>query len=267
MRKVFTKEQEDSIIYDYVVLKEGRKKIGAKFGVSDSKILNILKKHGVHIRSIQEANSSRYKINEDFFTSQNENMAYLLGLIASDGCISNTDNQIYIELKREDKDLLIKVNNLLQNEREVKDYETGRGYLNSKIYFYSSKIKKDLRDYNIVPNKTYSKDFKFPNMLQKQYYWDFIRGYFDGNGSTVNAGGSIRWQLDTPSEDMANKICAFLNENDIAATIEKLPKVNIVIYRVYAYNKTNAKKIFDFLYKDKTIFLQRKKDKFISLMK
>ena len=96
---------------------------------------------------------------------------------------------------------------------------------------------------------------------------DFIRGYFDGNGSTVNAGGSIRWQLDSPSEDMANKICYFLKENSISATIEKLPKVNITIYRVYAYNKTNAKKIFDFLYKGKTIFLQRKKDRFISLMK
>jgi intein-encoded DNA endonuclease-like protein len=40
----------------------------------------------------------------------------------------------------------------------------------------------DLKQYGIVQNKTYL-GFSFPEMIPTNFYKDFIRGYFDGDGS------------------------------------------------------------------------------------
>ena len=99
MKKVqLTKEEKEKIVYNYTVLKYGRKKSGKEFHVSDKIVLKVLKEFNIPIRNIQQANASKYNIDENFFETQNSNMAYILGILASDGCISKADNQIYIEL-------------------------------------------------------------------------------------------------------------------------------------------------------------------------
>ena len=41
----------------------------------------------------------------------------------------------------------------------------------------------DLENLNITPRKTYDLDFSFPfEFIPEQYIWDFIRGFFDGDG-------------------------------------------------------------------------------------
>ena len=125
------------IIYKYEVLRESRHKISLEYKMSDNLVIRILKDNNIKTRSLQEQRTSRYKINENFFNPdfQSKEMAYILGLISSDGCISSSDNQIYIELQRGDRELLEKINKILENEREVKDYTPSSGYENSKIYF------------------------------------------------------------------------------------------------------------------------------------
>lgn len=267
MKKVqLTKEEKEKIVYNYTVLKYGRKKSGKEFHVSDKIVLKVLKEFNIPIRNIQQANVSKYNIDENFFETQNSNMAYILGILASDGCISKADNQIYIELQRKDRELLEKINDILQNERPVKDYESSRGYECSKIYFYSAKIKKSLKKFHIIPNKTYSDEFAFPELLDIKYYPDFIRGMFDGDGCIKKINGCIQWQIDTSSNDMAEKIKNFLLSKDIKADIQLEKRKNLIMYRVYCCNKNNAAKIFNLLYKDNILFLKRKKDLFSSFL-
>lgn len=47
-------------------------------------------------------------------------------------------------------------------------------------------MKKDLAKYGCVQNKTYI-GFSFPS-IEEKYYYDFIRGYFDGDGSIYCTG-------------------------------------------------------------------------------
>lgn len=143
MRKSLTLEEEKEICRLY---QNGlsRIKLCEQFHRTDKTIKNILNKYNVHIRAIQESNVSKYKINDSFFelNKQNHNTAYILGMLASDGCVAGNENCIYIELQREDKEILEKINFILENERPVKDYETASGYLNSKLYFFFKENKR-----------------------------------------------------------------------------------------------------------------------------
>lgn len=45
---------------------------------------------------------------------------------------------------------------------------------------------KDLEKFNITPRKTYDFQFKFPfELIPKEYLWDFIRGFIDGDGQVT----------------------------------------------------------------------------------
>ena len=265
---ILTKEQENKIIYNYTVLKYGQKKSGAFIPVSDKIVKKILLKHNIPIKSIQETNVNKYFINHDYFKKQSEDVGYWIGILGSDGSVNRNKNEIYIELQRQDRELLEKLNSAIENQRPVRDYETARGYENSKIYFYSAEIKKDLKEFKIIPNKTYDKSYGFPFKLNKEYYKDYLRGLFDGDGC-IKYGNSLTWQVDSCSLEIILELQKFLKENDIETQYTICPKQNIDIYRLYCYGKDKIEKIYNLMYNtNSTLFLKRKKDKikkFLSL--
>jgi len=65
------------------------KELCKKYSKSRSYIQKLLKKNGISLRKGCEV-TKKYHINENFFEEiDNENKAYILGLIFADGCISN----------------------------------------------------------------------------------------------------------------------------------------------------------------------------------
>lgn len=259
---ILTEEQEQQIIYNYTVLKYGQKKSGAFIPVSDKIVKKVLIKYNIPIKSIQETNVNKYFINHNYFKNQTEDVGYWIGILGSDGSVNRNKNEIYIELQRQDRELLEKLNKSIENQRPVMDYVTGRGYENSKIYFYSAEIKKDLKDFKIIPNKTYDKNYGFPFKLDKKYYKDYLRGLFDGDGS-IKKGNSLTWQVDSCSLEIILELQKFLKEEGIDTQYTICPKKNVDIYRLYCYGKEKISKIYDLLYNtNSTLFLKRKKDKF-----
>ena len=263
-KTILTQEQINTIINSYLSGKS-QKESGKEVGVGYKVVQRVLKENNITIRS-QGESRTKYHVNDDFFKTQSPEMAYILGLLGSDGCVAQNKNIIYIELQRQDKAILEKVNNILQNERPIQDYITGRGYENSKMYFYSKTIKEDLADFHIVPNKTYSNEYKFPELLEEKYYADYIRGLFDGDGCIKDSNHCITWQIDTGSQDIAIQLQKYLTTLGIEAKILTLPKTNINIYRLYCYNQKNCKKVFSLIYNNSELYLQRKYDKFKSLL-
>ena len=265
---ILTEEQEKKIIYNYTVLHYGQKKSGAFIPVSDKIVKKILLKYNIPIKNIQETNANKLWVNHTFFQKQSEDMAYWIGMLASDGSVNKNENQIYIELQRKDKELLEKMNKVIGNERPVKDYETSKGYQNSKLYFYSKQIKQDLQKYNIVPNKTYSEEYNFPEQLKIKYYKDYIRGLFDGDGSIKLTGKTVTWQIDVSRKKIAEKIIDFFKKEGIELSYSLCPKKNVTLYRVYGYTKEKCQKIYNVLYNTSSnLYMKRKKDKFEELLK
>lgn len=265
-QRILTPEEEAQIIFNYNVLGMGQKQAGKFIGAKDKIVKQVLLKHNIHIRTGTEARQ-KYFIKENYFGAQTANMAYVLGLLASDGCVHSTKNLIYIELQRQDKELLEKVNSELGNTRPIKDYETIRGYENSKLWFYSQQAKEQLAEYHIIPNKTYSPNFKFPETLQKEYYRDYIRGLFDGDGSIKNTNHTPTWQIDSSSFDIVKNIQQYLQELGIETEITTKQSKNIPLYRIYCYGQEKCHKLFDLMYTDTELYMVRKKEKFISLLK
>lgn len=265
-------EVVDKIIYDYTINKYGLIKTGKNNGVGERVVRKVLLENKIHIRSRSEAaiisniQRRRFNIDDYYFSKENHNMAYLLGFLASDGTVDKKNNRIKIGLSSVDKPFLIEIKKELSYEGDILDYETSNGYKVSELSFTSKQIKEDLARYNIVPNKTFS--FKFPKNLNKKYWIDFIRGYFDGDGSVSSAGGTaIRWQICSATKDVLETIIDFFYEEYgiKKVSILKQPRANCTLY-YFQYSTNATKKIFSFLYKENCLKLPRKYLKFKELI-
>jgi hypothetical protein len=117
-------------------------------------------------------------VNDNFFDKMGNIQYWLLGLLASDGYVK--DNYIYLSQSgQEGYDLLMYINNLLQNDNVIRCQKTSRK-ISYKLYFSSKKITDLLTEYNITQCK--SLKYKLPVFTSKYDFYQFIRGYIDGDG-------------------------------------------------------------------------------------
>ena len=267
MKKIITKEQEEIVIYNYTTLNKGLKSAGKEFNFSDNIIKKILLKNNIPIRSV--GGQRKFLVDDNYFKNQSSNMAYILGFWAADGNVSSTENRLDLELASVDIDILEKIRAEIKSERPIKSYRCENGYTKNKLLFWSSKIKSDFIKYGIVPNKTYSKDFSMPYELDKKYWIDYIRGFFDGDGSITKNQYSIAFHLNSVNYSFLETIKIFLKEYyNITTNISTtgMKNRNIPMYRLYCYSD-EVKKIFDILYTPNSLFLIRKHEKWIELLK
>ena len=269
-KTILTKEQEKAIIKSYL---DGisQNQLAKNYNVSTGTIKRALIRNNIAIRTVQETNVSKFNINHNFFNINNQTpaSAYILGLLASDGWVSREDNCVCIELQQSDRQILIDVNQVLGNERSIKDYTRTNGFQNSKLYFFSKQIKSDLSLYDIVPNKTYY-DTNFIKNVHPQFYPDFLRGFFDGDGCITSANNGIRWQLDGTSLETFLSIYDYLRLNHIITVLEDTTDNTCTIprYRLYTYSKEKANMIFILMYyNDNILKLNRKYEHFLELLK
>lgn len=239
-----------------------------------SELVDILTAHGYKLRTRREAiiaaNKNRNLLkNQNYFQYENENMAWLLGFLAADGSIEKNRNVIKLSLSTTDKEILEKIRKEIQLESKVKDYQTSQGYEVSKIQWCSEQHKKDLAKYGIIPQKT----FKLipPYQLNKKFWKDYIRGFWDGDGSITllkNNYNQLEWQLVSGTKEVLEFIVNYFYEE------YNIPKVNINSINRHGNNvytilySTNAsKKIYEIFYNDTNcLCLQRKKDKYTKLI-
>lgn len=271
--KIPTKEEKNLIIDNYINKKYGILKSGREAGgFSERVVRRVLKEANIKIRTQAEAaqisniKRRKFNCNDNYFSDENKNMAYLLGFIAADGTVSKSNNSIKIGLSSVDRDFLEKIRKELKIERPIFDYTTNNGYTISELQFTSPQIKDDLAKYNIIPRKTYN--FSFPRNLKREYWIDFIRGYFDGDGSVSSAGAhAIRWQVCANCRDVLEVIVNFFYEE------YNIPKVSILtqlrgkntLYYIQ-YSTCATREIFKYLYYDNCFCLPRKYEKYKTLI-
>ncbi len=160
------------------------------------------------------------RINHDFFKVQSPEMAYVLGFIAADGCIMEGQRggrKLEIGLAKKDVLYLEKITKLMGFTGKLHFKERTQSYtfaIGSRIIF------DDLLFYNITPRKSLT--LKWPDKLEEKYYPDFIRGYFDGDGSCRIQEGYV---------DRTNTALPTL-EFSILGTLEFLSDLKTYINRV-----------------------------------
>lgn len=239
--------------------------------VSRTAIYGKLKKYGLKQRSKSEARIEAQKqsklpqqffdINENFFSGWSHKMAYVLGLIITDGCISETGT---VSLCINDKELLEKVKKVMGSEHNItaSRHQKGLHY----FHFTRERMTKDLGRFGILPRK--SLIVKFP-AVQEEYLPDFIRGVFDGDGSVFfdkrRPKFPLRSKFVSGSEDFIEGLQKSLEYLGMPVrTIYKQKTKNGWSY-MFIYDHKDSIKLFNILYKNvqNGLFLERKYKRFL----
>ncbi len=192
--------------------------------------------------------------NRDYFKRFSRNMAYILGYIAADGCISNKN----LILSSKDKELLEKINRELDSEIKIK--KRGKYY---NLSFTSIRLLNELKRLGISERKTFTLK---PLNIPKKFRSDFIRGFFDGDGCFA-----YHKTLDTYKSMITN------GSKEILEWIHKnLPTKKGVVYKRKNTNCYELRYGFEdtllfgnYLYKNlksDSIFLKRKIEKFNKIL-
>jgi len=256
--------------------KEGKNiiEISKILEIPNRRLGELLKEHNINLNSKQQ----KINKNNDFFEIiDSEIKAYLLGYTVADGCVSiepkKKNNKIYSYTKRlsfnvsiNDKEIINLLQYYISPESKIKEFHNLKKATNRKkklcLRFSSNKIVEDLIKLNIIPNKTYHSNFKFDfTKIPTKYHKDFIRGFFDGDGS-INES---TFQFVSTSKEYLKQILQILlfNIPNITYRIYKTKGKTIDYYRLCInLGKGIKNKIYEYLYKNSNFYLQRKKNKF-----
>jgi len=117
-------------------------------------------------------------IRHDYFAAVDAPIqAYVLGLFASDGWVSNTTNELGIDLHSKDAHLVTLVRDELAPMSRVVTRTSG---VRTGFRVTSSQIKFDLSRFGVTPRKTHT--LQWPQLLPERLAASFILGVFDGDG-------------------------------------------------------------------------------------
>jgi intein-encoded DNA endonuclease-like protein len=264
----FTKE----LLYQlYITDGKSTAAIGKEIGVSTNSVVYMLDKYEIPRRSklegIRLQKSQNLTINIDFFRNDSPEKFYVIGLIASDGCISGNFAKL-VSKDRELVDYLKTVTECINPVRE--DYREVNGTIQKYygLHFSSVEMVEILNTYGITERKSLT--FSSKNVPQK-YLCDFIRGVFDGDGSLSvsrrkdNGARTQKFGIVSASEEFAKEL-HFIFSEVVGVSVNKIvrDKRGNGIYNICVGKRGDVIRLGEWMYgKDFSKFgLKRKKDKF-----
>lgn len=202
----------------------------------------------------------KYNFNEDYFeVIDTEEKAYWLGFLYADGYIVNNDidKQYRVVLTLSEDDIshvelfrkCLDSNNPIRRVRTVLD---DKEYFSSQFYIYSKKMVNNLYNLGCIQNKSL---ILKPPIINDNLVRDFIRGYFDGDGSVYYDKKRDRYIFSIlGTNEVLSWIC---NKIDIKAHIRNA-KCNSSCKEMRVNKKEDLIKIYNYVFKDSNIFLNRK---------
>ena len=204
--------------------------------------------------------------------------AYILGFYIADGCLNG--NKFVITLNEKDKEILEKIRDYMSPITKLiykKETINKQGIVSHPMYsfaFACKEIVNCLESLGLGKNKTYlSKSIK--NVVPKELMWDFIRGYWDGDGciSSSNVTKNVKetsynyinigFTIISKDPDILTEMNEFFTEEGINAHVYPDNKGN---YLVGTHSKSEVEKIYNKLYTSSNLFMERKHTKFNEIM-
>lgn len=206
----------------------------------------------------------KYPIDETYFqVIDTERKAYFLGLLYADGSMSKEHyHSLKIILQKRDLHILEELRKDIQPTKPFYYIKNGKyiGLDFTNKYLYS-----DLVELGCIPNKTHK--LVFPTIDQKLIH-HFIRGYYDGDGCLtgsfqkkykINRVKKWKWSI-VSTESFCKSVQNLIT---VHSKIDcRHPTHNNSTRNLNVCGRENIFNLLNFLYKDATVFLQRKFDKY-----
>jgi hypothetical protein len=220
-------------------------------------------KRGENLRSI--------KFNLNIFEKiDTEEKAYWLGFLYADGFNSQKNRQVVLSLSAKDENHLIKFKNFMGGNSTIK-YSfiknlSGIMSKTARLVISSVKISNDLANLGCTQKKTFTLKFPTEEQVPSHLVHHFIRGYFDGDGSVFLSN-----EVHHRSKKVESIIhCRIMSTKEFLVEFLKISKIGNMfciksVGNVYDYQikrNTRCKELYEYLYNDATVFLERKKQIF-----
>lgn len=204
--------------------------------------------------------------NRELRVIDTQEKAYLLGLFYADGNVGLNQAQCRIELSLIDKDLIFHL-------KEMFPFFHVHYNGDSKIVLgnYCKFLKEDLISNGCLPRKSLDNrnNLHLPN-IDDSLVSHFIRGYFDGDGGcTINISKSKvqkRVYIYSASYTLLQEFESYMENKGIKFNFIIRFGKKIPIYKS-SPSTVSYQEYFNFLYKDSTLYLSRKKNKFKEILK
>lgn len=254
-KRNFTDSEEEQIAKIYLSGKSARaitRAYGLRFHIS---IVDALRRQGIEQRPVSERNRI-HKLNSNAFDKlDNEQSAYWHGFLYADGYIAN-NKTLSLGLSSLDIEHVESFKEFIKSEARIKTsliwHSTNK--LVSKINITDKHLANQLQQKGILKGRPYP-NLIFDNLPEEMFnHW--IRGLFDGDGSarrnqSICFCGSRKLMIAV--RDKLSEHCG-TNPN---MAIAKHRTANL--YYVYYSGRRVALKVADFIYKDATVWLDRKR--------
>lgn len=229
--------------------------LAKEYNYNDHGIAQLLQTLGVEIRPVGYIG----KTPQDIFSKiDNGYKAYVIGLITADGSV-NKKGGITICLTESDKYLLEEINTkvffstgtIIITHREDKKPR-------AVLSINGKKLCSDLEKYGIVPNKTYSL-LSISKLIPEEYYPDYIRGLYDGDGICSKSNGSVRIGYCAHNIEFTSSYQQYLCEK-LEMRKNKLFNTGSC-WQCSWSAKNDLEKFYSFIYNSSDLYLKRKKEK------
>ncbi|MEW6409859.1 MAG: LAGLIDADG family homing endonuclease [Nitrospirota bacterium] len=291
--RTLTKEKLEDLYY---VQNKSLQDIANEFNCTRPMVMLLMNKYGLQRRKRSEARVLAIKerkiekfeydnINENFFSEWTPGMAWVLGILFTDGNVqytTKTGTGLRVSISSVDLELLEKVRTLLNSTKPIK--KNVQSYDKSKyIYrfeFFREKMREDLHKLGLIQRK--SLIMKFPDIPEK-YMRHFIRGCWDGDGTVYISAGKLNASYVSSSRYFIERLVQEfykigiyrqrlhqLSFNKIKKTRSKFGFSNYPLaihaekrskaYYIKLNSRENLEKLFHYLYDgvDESIYLARK---------
>lgn len=237
----------------------------------------------------------RLPIKEDYFKNINtKDKAYFLGLMLTDGWIQQggqlkveKKNRIYNEfcigLIHHDKEIIFSFRNYLGTPTQITYLKAKKRYVRGKSYWKKAgymlkirneKITSDLKNLNVLPNKTHTVNFPNLKKIPDKLISHLIRGIFDGDGSislskTLKNGKLVQIHFTGASTPFLESISDILFNNLITKKKIEVKHQHAKTFRIVFSNKNDVLNFKKYIYKDSdhSIRLKRKYERFDKYVK
>lgn len=210
--------------------------IAEKANLSVRGVRYILNQLGVKMRKVGQPR--QHKVNEKFFDSWSKEMAWVLGFIVTDGCISNNSVNV---IQKDTKILRVIADKMDADFVLTTPTKTKR---TPALLINSKHMKDRLFELGVTENKSLSVDF--PN-VPNEFRADFIRGVVDGDGSVLDG---YRINITTGSAYFADGLYKQFIDWGLKTDISDHFTKTGYVYRVWVRGKESTLKLAEMLYRD-----------------
>jgi intein-encoded DNA endonuclease-like protein len=212
----------------------------------------------------------KYDVNHNYFNViDEERKAYWLGFFYADGfvCRNKKQKNVGISLGAKDGEHLELLKSDIDATYKIHTYSSfsfGTKVVYNRLLMTSDKMYDDLINKGAVERKSLILKFPTKEIVPDDLINHFMRGYFDGDGSFSKSKSSI-YQF---------KLCGTMEFLSSCFELLGFPKVKLYKRRKCSTRnnfqgdiggRLQVKKIGDFLYRDSSICLDRKYQRYLQL--